>query len=118
MRWTKEALARTPFFVRKRVEEEAANRKAGEVTLEHVCTCQKMFLNRMEDEVKGFQVETCFGSTGCTSRGVNSDGLPGIHGLEEVPSIVEQFLNHYKNHCKKGERFGIILERTGIKDFI
>jgi len=259
MKWSNEAnkaLSRVPFFVRKRVrkrvEEEVANRKAGEVTLEHVRTCQKRFLNRMEDEVKGFQVETCFGSTGCPNRAVNSDGLPerlekklskrnikpflkervngplkmhhefrisvsdcpnacsrpqivdvgligacrpevsdepcnqcgtcmeackenaisikndvpvvdgskclfcgqcirvcptgslkeaqkgyrilvggklgrhprlgtelpGIHGLEEVPSIVEQFLNHYKNHCKKGERFGVILERTGIKDFI
>lgn len=256
MRRTKETLVRTPFFVRKRVkkriEGEAINCGADEVTLEYVRTCQKRFLNRMEDEVKGFQVETCFGSTGCTNRAVNSDGLPerlekslskrniksflkervngplkmhhefrvsvsdcpnacsrpqivdigligafrpevsvepctqcracveackenaisieddvpvvddskclfcgqcirvcptgslkeaqkgyrilvggklgrhprlgtelpGIHGLEEVPSIVEQFLNHYKNHCKKGERFGIILERTGIKDFI
>lgn len=256
MRWTKEALVRTPFFVRKRVkkriEDEAINCGADEVTLEHVRTCQKRFLNRMEDEVKGFQVETCFGSTGCTNRAVNSDGLPerlekrlskrniksflkervngplkmhhefrvsvsdcpnacsrpqivdvgligacrpevsvepctqcracveackenaisikddvpvvddskclfcgqcirvcptgslkeaqkgyrilvggklgrhprlgtelpGIHGFEEVPSIVEQFLNYYKNHCKKGERFGVILERTGIKDFI
>ena len=259
MKWSNEAneaLSRVPFFVRKRVrkrvEEEAAGREAGEVTLEHVRACQKRFLNRMEDEVKGFQVETCFGPTGCPNRAVNSDGLPerlekslskrniksflkervngplkihhefrvsvsdcpnacsrpqivdigligafrpevtdesctkcgacvdackesaisieddvpivdderclycgqcvqlcmtgtlreaesgyrilvggklgrhprlgaelpGIHGLEEVPAIVEQFLNHYKNHCKKGERFGIILERTGIKDFI
>jgi len=255
MKWSNEAneaLSRVPFFVRKRVEEEAANRKAGEVTLEHVRTCQKRFLNRMEDEVKGFQVETCFGPTGCPNRAVNSDGLPerlekvlskrniksflkervtgplkmhhefrisisdcpnacsrpqivdiglvgalrpevtdepctkcgacvdackenaisikgdvpivdderclycgqcvqlcttgtlreaesgyrilvggklgrhprlgtellGIHGLEEIPSIVEQCLNHYQNHCQEGERFGIILERTGIKDFI
>ncbi len=82
MRWTKEAseaLSRVPFFVRKRVtkrvEKEAAGREAGEVTLEHVRTCQKRFLNRMEDEVKGFQVETCFGPTGCPNRAVNSDGL-------------------------------------------
>jgi len=51
----KEVLSRIPFFVRKRVrkrvEEEATNRKAGEVTLEHVRTCQKRFLNRMEDEL-------------------------------------------------------------------
>ncbi|MBW2116787.1 MAG: 4Fe-4S binding protein [Deltaproteobacteria bacterium] len=83
LKWSRqanEALSRVPFFVRKRVkkrvEEEAAGRKAGEVTLEHVRTCQKRFLNHMEDEVKGFQVETCFGSTGCPNRAVNSDGLP------------------------------------------
>ena len=83
MRWTKEAneaLSRVPFFVRKRVrkrvEEEAVRLNANEVTLEHVRTCQKRFLNRMEDEVTGFQVETCFGPGGCPNRAVNSDGLP------------------------------------------
>ena len=83
MKWSNEAnkaLSRVPFFVKKRVkkrvEEEAAGRKADEVTLEHVHTCRKMFLNRMEDEVKGFQVETCFGPGGCPNRAVNSDGLP------------------------------------------
>jgi dissimilatory sulfite reductase (desulfoviridin) alpha/beta subunit len=30
----------------------------------------------MEDEVKGFQVETCFGPGGCPNRAVNTDGLP------------------------------------------
>ena len=68
MKWggeAKDALARVPFFVRKlvkkRVEEEAARSGANEVTIEHVRTCQERFLKRMEDEVKGFQVETCFG---------------------------------------------------------
>jgi dissimilatory sulfite reductase (desulfoviridin) alpha/beta subunit len=83
MRWTKkaeEAISRVPFFVRKRVknrvEEEAVSRGAKEVTIEHVLTCQKRFMNRMEDEVKGFQVETCFGPTGCPNRVIESDGLP------------------------------------------
>ena len=251
----KEDLAKVPFFIRKRVkkrvEEEAAAREAEEVTLEHVRTCQKRFLNRMEDEVKGFQVETCFGRTGCPNRAVNSHGLPerlekslskrniksflkdrvkgplkmhhefrisisdcpnacsrpqifdigligacrpevndepctqceacveackenavfikddvpveddskclscgqcarvcrtgtlkegakgyrilvggklgrhpglgtelpGIYELEQVPAIVDQCLNHYQNHCQEGERFGVILERTGLKGF-
>ena len=83
MKWTKkaeEAISVVPFFIRKRVkkrvEEEAANCRAKEVTIEHVLTCQKRFMNRMEDEVKGFQVEACFGSTGCPNRAINSDGLP------------------------------------------
>lgn len=255
MKWSNEAneaLSRVPFFVRKRVrkrvEEEAAAREADEVTLEHVRTCQKRFLSKMEDEVKGFQVETCFGQTGCPNRAVDSDGLPerleknlskrniksflekrvkgplkmhhefrisvsdcpnacsrpqifdigligacrpevtdepctqcgacvesckenavsieddvpvvdnskclycgqcarvcptgtlqegakgyrilvggklgrhprlgtelpGIHGLDQVPMIVDQCLNHYQNHCQKGERFGEILERIPL----
>lgn len=83
MRWTKDAkkaLSRIPFFVRKmvkaRVEEEVSSSESGEVTMEHVHICQKRFLNRMEDEVKGFQVEICFGPSGCPNRAVNSDGLP------------------------------------------
>ncbi len=82
MEWTKEALdavSKVPFFVRKRVkkrvEEEAVRSGAHEVKPEHVHVCQKQFLNKMDDEVKGFQLETCFGQTGCPNRAVNSDGL-------------------------------------------
>ncbi|MBW2095894.1 MAG: 4Fe-4S binding protein [Deltaproteobacteria bacterium] len=74
-----EAVKRVPFFVRKRVktrvEEEAARRGDHLVTLEHVETCRKRFLNRMEEEVKGYQVETCFGPGGCPNRAVISEGL-------------------------------------------
>ena len=259
MKWSDEAnkaLSRVPFFVRKRVkkrvEEEAASLRADEVTMEHVRTCLKRFLNRMEDEVKGLQMETCFGPGGCPNRAVNSDGLPeslekslskrnmkaflkervngplkmhhefrisisdcpnacsrpqivdigligacmpevtdepctqcgacveackenavsikdnvpvvddsrclycgqciqvcpagslkeaqkgyrilvggklgrhpllgtelpGIYELDEISAIVEQCLNHYQNYCLKGERFGDILGRTGLEDFI
>ncbi len=82
MEWTEEAkgtLNRVPFFVRKRVkkriEEEACRCRAEKVTLEHVRTCKKRFLEKMEDEVKGFQVESCFGSNGCPNRVVNRDDL-------------------------------------------
>jgi dissimilatory sulfite reductase (desulfoviridin) alpha/beta subunit len=77
MKWTgeaNEAVSKVPFFirkrVRKRVEEEASRCGATEVCLEHVKACQKRFLTRMEDEVKGYQVETCFGPTGCPNRAV------------------------------------------------
>ena len=77
MKWTdeaNEAVSKVPFFirkrVRKRVEEEASRCGASEVCLEHVKACQKRFLIRMEDEVTGYQVETCFGPTGCPNRAV------------------------------------------------
>jgi len=83
MKWTREAeeaVSKIPFFVRKRVrkrvEEEAARVGAGQVTLDHVKTCQQRFLNRMEEEVKGFQVETCFGPSGCPNRAVACNDLP------------------------------------------
>lgn len=82
MKWSaqaEEAVSRVPFFVRKRarkkVEEEAARQKAAEVTLEHVKTCQKRFMGNMESEVKGYQVETCFGSGGCPNRAVADDSM-------------------------------------------
>lgn len=67
MKWSSQAdnaIARVPFFVRKRVrnkiEEYAGRCGAGEVGLEHVNACQKKFLNKMEDKIKGFSVGTCF----------------------------------------------------------
>jgi dissimilatory sulfite reductase (desulfoviridin) alpha/beta subunit len=82
MKWkeeAKQALSRVPFFVRgrvrKRVEEEASSRGAREVTLEHVDTCRQRFLNRMEEEVRGHRLETCFGQSGCPNRVVPSDEM-------------------------------------------
>jgi len=72
MRWSKEAevlLLKVPFFVKKRVkkrvEEETKRLGASVVTADHVNSLKNRFLNKMEDEVKGFQVETCFGSSDC-----------------------------------------------------
>ena len=83
MKWTEEAneaISKVPFFlrkrVRKRVEEEASRSGATAVTLHHVKACQKRFLNQMEEEVKGFRVEACFGPTGCPNRAVVFDEFP------------------------------------------
>jgi anaerobic sulfite reductase subunit C len=82
MRWQNEArdaVSKVPFFVRKRVikrvEEEAARLGAEEVGMEHVRACQKKFLSNMEDEVKGYHVETCFGASGCTNRATVDDRM-------------------------------------------
>jgi len=89
MKWSKqaeEAVSRVPFFVRRRVrkkvEEEAARHGSDEVTLEHLKACQKRFLDNMENEVKGYQLETCFGPGGCPNRAVVEDDL--VRGLEEL----------------------------------
>lgn len=75
MHWNEkaeQAMARVPFFVRKRVrkkvEEEALRQGASEVGMAHVTACQQRFMTNQEAEVKGFQVETCFGSNGCPNR--------------------------------------------------
>jgi dissimilatory sulfite reductase (desulfoviridin) alpha/beta subunit len=43
--------------------------------MDHVNACRRRFLKNMEDEVKGFQVETCFGPGGCPNRAVVDDAL-------------------------------------------
>jgi anaerobic sulfite reductase subunit C len=82
MKWTTEAegaVAKVPFFirkrVRKRVEEEAERSGRSLVTIDHVRTCQQRFLQNMDQEVKGFQVEACFGPTGCPNAVVVSPDL-------------------------------------------
>jgi anaerobic sulfite reductase subunit C len=82
MNWTKEAeeaVSRVPFFVRKRVkkkvEEEAERCGDLVVTMDHVNTSQKRFLNNMDQEVKGYQVETCFGPSGCPNQAIDCEGI-------------------------------------------
>lgn len=101
MKWTEEAeeaVAKVPFFVRgrvrKRVEEEATRCRAQEVTLEHVRTCQRRFLHKMEDEVKGYKVETCFGPTGCPNRAVRNADLSApiedLLGNRELKAFLQE----------------------------
>lgn len=89
MKWAREAeeaIARVPFFVRrrvrKRVEDEAERRHSCEVTLEHVRACKQKFLTNMEDEVNGYQIETCFGPGGCPHRAIKDPDL--VKKLEAI----------------------------------
>lgn len=99
MKWSKEAeaaLSRAPFFVRRRVkkkvQEEAARCNAREVAMEHVRACQERFLSSMEQEVRGYQVETCFGPGGCPNRAVNEDLAPELEALL-AHACLRDFLN-------------------------
>ena len=92
MDWTQEAddaVKKVPFFVRKRVrarvEKEA--REAGKkvVSLADVKATQARYLKGMASEVKGYQIETCFGPSGCPNRAVTSDRL-----LEQIESLIAQ----------------------------
>ena len=74
MKWSKEAdkaLKRVPFFVRKKVrqkvEEYAGQKGKTSVTLTHVNELKKSFLSKggMEKQIKGYEITTCFGSSGC-----------------------------------------------------
>jgi dissimilatory sulfite reductase (desulfoviridin) alpha/beta subunit len=82
MQWTVEAeaaLKKVPFFVRKkvryRVEKEAAKDGKTVVDIQDVKTTRKRYLNGMASDVRGYQLDTCFGPGGCPNRSVISDDL-------------------------------------------
>jgi anaerobic sulfite reductase subunit C len=104
MKWSKEAedlISKVPFFVKKRVkkrvEEEAEARGADVVTADHVNICRNRFINKMEDEVKGFQVETCFSSGGCPNSIMDvaalSDGIEEILSEENIRGFLKEKVN-------------------------
>lgn len=110
MKWTPDAEAaikKVPFFVRKRVRArvEADARKAGhsQVSLSDVRATQNRFLKSQANEIKGYQVETCFGPGGCPNRAhLHSDTL--VTALETMLSKAD-LLTHLKTHVEGPLKF-------------
>jgi dissimilatory sulfite reductase (desulfoviridin) alpha/beta subunit len=82
MQWTPDAetaLKQVPFFVRKRVrarvESEAHAAGRNLITLADVKATQARYLSGMHAEIKGYQLEACFGPSGCPNRAVVSESL-------------------------------------------
>ncbi len=82
MQWTDDAIAavrKVPLFVRKRVrarvEKEALAEGKNIVTITEVKATQARFLKKQGHDIKGYQVERCFGQSGCPNRAVVSDEL-------------------------------------------
>jgi len=82
MKWPEEAEAaikKVPFFVRKkiraRVEKEANESGKSQVSIDEVMATQANFISKMDSEIKGYQVDTCFGPGGCPNRTVIGDSL-------------------------------------------
>ena len=93
MKWSpeaEEAIKKVPFFVRKRVRarvEKEAAAAAGNpvVSLADVKATQVRYLANMSSEVKGYQIETCFGPSGCPNRAIVSDRL-----VAQIESVVQK----------------------------
>jgi anaerobic sulfite reductase subunit C len=82
MEWTSEAEAavkKVPFFVRKKVRQRVENeaRAAGKhaVILADVKATRKRYLASMAAEVKGYQLDACFGPSGCPNRAMHAESL-------------------------------------------
>jgi anaerobic sulfite reductase subunit C len=104
MKWTAEAedaIKKVPFFVRKRVksrvEKEAEAEGKPLITLAEVQATQARFLSRMETDIKGYQIETCFGAGGCPNRAHAGDGL-----MEKLEALLaeEALLDFLKKEVK------------------
>ena len=109
MEWTKEAdesIKKVPFFVRKkvkaRVEKEARSAGKKIVSLADVKATQARYRSNMASEIKGYQIETCFGPSGCPNRAVISDQL-----LEQIETVVkaEDLLGFLKERVKGDLKF-------------
>ena len=109
MDWSKEAenaVKKVPFFVRKRirarVEKDAREAGKQEVSLADVKTTQARYLKSMSSEIKGYQVETCFGPGGCQNRAIVSDGL-----VEQIETLLkkEDLLGFLKAHVRGDLKF-------------
>jgi anaerobic sulfite reductase subunit C len=88
MEWEKtaeQAIRKVPFFVRKkvraRVEKDAGAAGKTRVSLSDVEETRKRYLNKMDSEIKGYQLDACFGSGGCPNRIMNSELRDKIENL-------------------------------------
>jgi len=109
MKWTENAEAavkKVPFFVRKkvrtRIENEAAKSGKKTVSLADVKATQARFLSNMSSEIKGYQLDTCFGTSGCPNRANNGDKL-----LERIEMLLkeEDLLGFLKRRIKGELKF-------------
>ena len=95
MKWNKdaaEAVSRVPFFVRKRVkrrvEEEARRCGSDLVTIQHVRSCQKKFLDNMSSEIKGYQVDARLMSLAADDA-IFLHCLPAHRGEEVADEVID-----------------------------
>lgn len=117
MKWTaeaEEAVKKVPFFVRKRVrsrvEKEAEAERKPLITLAEVKATQARFLFKMESDIKGYQVETCFGSNGCPNRAHAGDGLmQKLEALLSKENLLEFLKKKVNGPLKYHHEFRITL---------
>lgn len=94
MKWSEDAdqaIKKVPFFIRKKVRKkvEVFARQKGKhkVELVDVKELKKQFLSKggMEKQMKGYDVSTCFGGTGCPNVACSGTQL-----VADIEKILEQ----------------------------
>jgi len=109
MHWTPEAekaIKKVPFFVRKkvrfRVERDTKKMGKNVVTLTDVNAIKAAYLSKMSSEIKGFQIDSCFGPEGCPNCVNNSKSL-----MERIEDLFkkEDLLNILKKRVQGSLKF-------------
>ena len=96
MTWEREAekmLQRVPFFVRKRVrtkvEEEVAAAGRNLVTKTDLEESKRKHLKSLSENIKGYSLDACFGSSGCHNAVVSSaDAVSNLDNLLEKADLL------------------------------
>jgi dissimilatory sulfite reductase (desulfoviridin) alpha/beta subunit len=117
MKWTAEAEAaiqKVPFFVRKkvrtRIENEAATAGKTMVSLADVKLSQARFLSKMSSEIKGYQVDICFGPSGCPNRASRGENMiQKIENLLEKEDLLGFLKQRVKGDLKLHHEFRVSL---------
>ncbi len=117
MNWTKDAeqsIQKVPFFLRKRVrakvEKEAQSAGKNVVSLADVRSTQARYLSGMASEIKGYQIDTCFGPRGCPNRAAVSDELiKNIETLVKEKSLLGFLESRVEGSLKFHHEFKITL---------
>ncbi|MEJ2656673.1 MAG: 4Fe-4S binding protein [Desulfobacterales bacterium] len=104
MKWTPEAeteIKKVPFFVRKKVRSRIENNTAAAgkniVTLSDIKVAKAQYMSKMEADITGYQIDTCFGSNGCSNPANTCVAL-----VKKIESILENadLLNFIKKQVK------------------
>jgi anaerobic sulfite reductase subunit C len=117
MKWTIEAekaIKKVPFFVRKkvsaRIEKEAKETGKNRITLAEVRTAKAKYLSNMTSEIKGYQIDICFGPGGCPNRSNQGDLLlPKIEVLFEKEDLLGFLKQSVKGDLKFHHEFRVTL---------
>ncbi|MCD6586716.1 MAG: 4Fe-4S binding protein [Desulfobacteraceae bacterium] len=114
MKWEKDAqkaIQKVPFFVRKkvkaRVEKEAGNAGKIIVSLADVKATQNRFLNKMDAEIKGYQLDACFGSNGCPNQIFSSEIQSNVEALLKKEDLLGFLRKQVKGDLKFHHEFRI-----------
>ncbi|SMC38745.1 4Fe-4S dicluster domain-containing protein [Desulfocicer vacuolatum DSM 3385] len=104
MKWSPEAdkaMQKVPFFVRKKVRQKVEqytwDKGKTLVGIADVKAAKKKFLSSMSTDIKGYQLDRCFGASGCPHGAMSCEGI-----MEKAEAVFmeEDILGFLKKEVK------------------